>query len=157
MQEVVSREVRIEVRVVVLKVDAAADRAAGPEQASALAKDLCEVGLGNVLADIGARDEVDRLRLEAGRAGVAGSEIGDPETLIEFAERRDRAAQRTQVARQAAMTRWRSKDPKVKVPRSAVEMLLRVAEFWLSTKEDPRPLVSQAIRQAKAALGGSHE
>src|SRR5439155_2109847 len=45
----------------------------------------------------GARDEVDRFRFEAGRAGVAGSEIGDPETFLELAERRDRAAQRTQV------------------------------------------------------------
>ena len=96
-QEVVARERAVEVRVVVLQVDPAAEGAARPQQAEALAEDLAEVGAGDVLAGVGAGDEVDRLGGQAGAARVAGREVADPEALLQLLQPRDRPAGRPQL------------------------------------------------------------
>ena len=65
----------------VAEVDPGAHEPLGAEQPPALAQDRHEVRGRDVLERVRARDEVDRLGLEAGRAGVARGEIADPERL----------------------------------------------------------------------------
>src|SRR3954471_12138221 len=91
-QEVVAREAAVEVRIVVLEVDPAAEGAARPQQAEALAEDRGQVVLGDVLADVRAGDEVDGLARQPGRASVARGQVLDPEALLELRERLDRIA-----------------------------------------------------------------
>src|SRR4051812_14746046 len=91
-QEVVARKAVVEVRVVVLQVDAAAEGATRPQQAEALAEDRGQVVLGDVLADVRAGDEVDGLGGKPGRTRVAGGEVLDPEALFELREGLDRIA-----------------------------------------------------------------
>jgi len=66
---------------VVAEVDSRAHGPVGTEQSPALAQDRDEVLGRDVLERVRARHEVDRLRVEAGRAGVARREVVDPERL----------------------------------------------------------------------------
>ena len=69
-----------------MQVDAAAEGAGRPQQAEALAEDRSQVVLGDVLADVRAGDEVDGLARQPGSSRVAGSQVLDPEALLELPE-----------------------------------------------------------------------